>query len=54
MHSCHEATLFFVVRLSFVTRGAARHAQGLTCPTLRNLATILHALDRRPLPRRAQ
>jgi hypothetical protein len=54
MHSRDQPTVFFVVRLSLVTRGAARYAQGLTSPTLRNLTAILRMPDCRPLPRRAQ
>ena len=54
VHPGHQTTRFVVVRLALVTHRAARYAQGLTSPTLRELAAILHVPDRRPPPRRAQ
>jgi hypothetical protein len=53
VHLSDKATYFVVVSLSLITHGAARYAQGLASPTLRNLTAILRMLDRCPPPRRA-
>ena len=54
VHPTHKPLLFFAGAFGFVTLRAARHAQGLACPTLRHALLVLDVPDHLPLPRRAQ